>query len=128
MSLFAAREETEEVLWEAGAGPEPAAGPEEVAEAFIRCVEEGDMPAIAAHLSRAVVGAVDPEVIRRNFAAGRDEIAARRGLHGLRVLARTVGRYAAALTLAIAYRDGSADTEVIALVREYGRWRIDLTR
>ncbi len=127
MLPFAGRDDVEEIVWEAEAGLDPA-GPDEVAEAFIRCVEEGDMPAIAAHLSRAVVGAVDPEVIRRTFAAGGEEIAARRGLHGLRVLNRSVGRSAAELTMAIAYGDGSVDTEVILLVREYGRWRVDLTR
>jgi len=116
-----------DVLWEEAIAAGPT-GPAEVAGEFVRRVEEGDMPAIALLLSRRVIGTVDPEVIRRTFAGSREEIAARRGVRGINVLACREGRWAADMTLAILYGDGTVDTEVVALVREYGRWRVDLTR
>jgi len=56
-----------------------------------------------------------------------EEIAARAASGGSRPRVQE-GRWAADMTLAILYGDGTVDTEVVALVREYGRWRVDLTR
>lgn len=122
------REEViEDVLMEEGCASMPA-DPGGVAGEFIRRVEEGNLPAVAILLSRRVVGSVEPDVIRRTFAAGREEIIARGGVRGINVLACREGRWAAELTLAMLYGNGTVDTELMVLVREYGRWKVDLTR
>jgi hypothetical protein len=127
MALPYTPEHGEEIIWEASVDPAPG-DPAAVVEDFVRSVQAGDLSAVASLLSRTVVGAVDPEVIRRNFTASREEIAARGGVRRIEVISRSIRAAWAELSLAMVYGDGSSDSETVALVREYGAWRVDLTR
>lgn len=100
--------------------------PGAVIEAFVRCIESGEVQAAIAFLSIGVIEGIGYEKLESIFSASAFEIFSLGGIESVDARTLTFSRDRVEMQLMIWYGDHRVENEVVELVRENDRWKISL--
>ncbi len=100
--------------------------PAAVLEAFVRCIESGEVEGAIALLSESVVEGVGYGKLESIFSSSALDIWSLGGIEGVEMRTLAFSRDHVEMQLTIWYGDHKAENEVVDLVREYGLWKVSL--
>jgi hypothetical protein len=99
-----------------------------VVKAFYKAVEDGNSQQAVGYFSDRVVNSFGLSKLEMGVNAQTEQIRALGGVRDVRILNETVRDNNAVVNVEVTYRDGSSTSERVSLVKEDGKWKIDLTK
>ena len=114
------------VLWLASACQ--LGGPEAVIKKFYRALEKGNLEEAVSLLSSRITETLGEEKIKTGLAEAAREMQQKGGVKSLEITQMNVTGEIADAQVKLKYGNGSIDTEKVRLIKEKGRWKIDVDK
>ena len=103
-------------------------GPEATIKKFYRALEKGNLDEAVSLLSGRITKTLGEEKIKTGLAEAAREMQQKGGVKSLEVTQMNVTGEIADAQVKLEYGNGSIDTEKVKLIKEEGRWKIDVDK
>lgn len=103
-----------------------SAGPDKVVQNFFRALDKGEIEESMGYLSVTTLQSLGTDKWRLALSEIANEMASEGGLKSVRVLDKNVNGDIAYVTVSIAMKNGTEDTDSMELIKESGGWKIYL--